>query len=255
MRINAYIAHHCPFSRRKADEIIAQGRVNINRKKALIGDMVRENDKVFVDGKLLKIDKDKKYSVIVYHKPKGEIVSKKDDRGRKTIYDSLGAKFSDFTPVGRLDFASEGLLILSDSKKVASFLMESDLEREYIIKINAKITNEMIEAMRNGLEIVDSKAGAHRLSKITHMSFAPFLDVAIIKNTPTYSRLKVIINEGKNRELRRFFAHFKADILDLRRVRYGWIHLNALPVGKVRYLHKDEYTQLHKMLKAKDSLV
>ena len=248
MRLNVYISHHSAYSRREADELIKQGRVNIERQKANLGDSIDEGQRVFIDGKPLAKAKEEQYTAIVYHKPKGELVSKKDDRGRRVIYQSLGKKYNGFVPVGRLDFASEGLLILSDSKKVVHALMHSDLEREYIIKIDTFITQEMIESMQQGLSLKDTKNGAHKLSKITTMTIAPFVRYEILKNTPHHSRLKVTLTEGQNRELRRFFGHFKANVLDLRRVRYGWIHLNHLPVGKVRFLKRDEYKQLRVFL-------
>ena len=103
MRLNSYIAHHCPYSRREADMLIAQGRVRIDRQKANIGMQLSGDEKVFLDGKLIKPYKDKHYTLIIYHKPKGELVSTKDDRGRRIIYDSLESKFHTFTTVGRLD--------------------------------------------------------------------------------------------------------------------------------------------------------
>ncbi len=252
MRLNAFISHNCPYSRREADALIAQGRVNIGRQKASLGDTIRQGDKVFIDEKYIKPLDQEKYTLIIYHKPKGELVIKKDDRGRRVIYDGLGAKYRGFVPVGRLDYASEGLLILSDSKRVASALMQSSLEREYILKIDSSVDKAMEEAMSEGLQIRD-KAGAHKLSKITQMDIKPFVGYEILKNTPRFSRLKVTINEGQNRELRRFFAHFKASVLDLRRVRYGFVHLNALPEGKTRFFSKDEYKQLHEFMRAFES--
>ena len=251
MRLNAFIAHNSARSRREADSLIEQGRVRINRQKAQLGASITEGDKVFIDGNLLKPRDKEQYTFIIYHKPKGELVAKADSRGRKTIYDSLETRFKGFVPVGRLDFASEGVLILGDSKPIVSALMHSQLEREYIIKIHSKITKQMCEAMENGLTLSDASRGAHALSSIASMEFAPFCSYQVLKDTPTFSRLKVVIQEGQNRELRRFFGYFKAEVLDLRRVRYGFASLNALPVGKWRYFSKDEYKQLRRFLHAK----
>lgn len=260
MRLNHFISLNSKYSRRQADTLISQGRVKINHTIAtqhtkvpneiLDSTKMLKDFRIFIDGQEIKYYKKTQYTAIIYHKPKGELVSKKDSLNRKLIFDSLDSKYSHFMPVGRLDFASEGLLILSDSKEVVRKLMESKLERTYIIKLDSKINNKMIEAMQNGLIIKDSKAGAHRLSKIKEMEFAP-MDFQIIKNG-NFSKLKVKITEGKNRELRRFFAHFNANILDLRRVSFGFINLNALPVGKVRYFTKEEYKNLHEFLKQKD---
>ena len=107
---------------------------------------------MYVNGKCLR--KSEEYTVIVYNKPKGELVSKKDDRGRRTIYESLPKRFAHFIPVGRLDFASEGLLLLSDDARVVTKLMESKMERIYLLKLSGKIQEEVFEAMENGLPII-----------------------------------------------------------------------------------------------------
>jgi len=116
VRINKYISHNTKYSRREADELIKAGRVKIGHK--IVTDLstkVESGDKVFLNGKLIKPKH--KFTVIVYNKPKGELVTKRDDRGRRTIYDSLPKKFSHFIPIGRLDFASEGLLLLAYCKR------------------------------------------------------------------------------------------------------------------------------------------
>ena len=253
MRLNQYISHCSKYSRREADELIKAGRVNIEKRKVeRLSVQVREGERVFVDGKLLKEPKEASYTVIVYNKPKGELVTKCDDRGRKTIYDSLPKGFSHFIPVGRLDFASEGLLLLTDSPKIATMLMESELVRIYHVKINQAPTPSMIKAMQEGLELKNARAGGHEKSKIKSMSFAPFVEFELAKVGRNFSKIKVAIKEGKNRELRRFFAHFGADVLDLKRVSYGFVSLNALPSGKNRYLNRSEYNKLHAFVKEQE---
>ena len=128
-----------------------------------------------------------------------------------------------------------------DASKVATALMGSDLERIYKIKIKGEVTTAMEEAMMNGLELNDASAGGHSHSKVTSMTFAPFLGYKIQKSAHNYSILKVAISEGKNRELRRFFAHFGADIADLKRISFAEIELNNLPTGKTRFLERSEY--------------
>ncbi len=103
--------------------------------------------------------------------------------------------------------------------------------------------------MQNGLEIEDATAGGHEKSKITAMKFAPFADLVIRQEGKNFTKLRVSITEGKNRELRRFFAYFGATVLDLKRVAYGWVELNNLPSNKTRYLSKKEYETLHRFLK------
>ncbi|ANV98369.1 pseudouridine synthase [Helicobacter enhydrae] len=247
MRINKYISHNTKHSRKEADGLVLAGRVNIDKQKAMPTSIVQEGQRVFIDGKPIKPKE--QFTAIIYHKPKGELVSKKDDRGRKTIYQSLSSQFGHFLPVGRLDFASEGLLILCDQPKVVDALMRCNLTRTYLLKLNGSITQAMQESMQNGLKLENATLGGHTKSTITSMEFAPFEHFSIIKNARNYSKIKVSITEGKNRELRRFFAHFGREVLDLKRVSYGFVNLNALPSGKTRFFNKEEYKALHQFLK------
>jgi 23S rRNA pseudouridine2605 synthase len=127
--------------------------------------------------------------------------------------------------------------------------MHSDIKRVYNIKISGSVTKEIIKAMKDGYFCKDATFGAHKNSKITSMEFKPFIDFEIIKNSKKFSKLKVTISEGKNRELRRFFGCFKREVLDLNRVEYGWIKLNSLPKGKWKFLDKKEYDKLHQFIK------
>lgn len=248
MRLNKYISHNTKYSRREADKLIEEGEVTLNKK--VIKDFayeVQEGDHVVVKGRPVKASKE--LTVIVYNKPKGVLVTKKDDRGRATIYHKLSGKYRHFVPVGRLDYASEGLLLLTDSPEVATALMESGLDRTYNIKIDKPITQEMITAMQEGLVLEDARAGAHEKSKIFSMEFAPFVHFEIRAEGKHFTKLRVTIAEGKNRELRRFFAHFDAKVLDLKRVAFGGIELNNLPTNKTRYFTRREYDDLHKFMK------
>ena len=249
MRINKYISHNTKYSRREADELIMSGEVRNN--KETIRDLsyqVEDGDKIFVKGR--PIEKRKEVTVIVYNKPKGVLVTKKDDRDRATIYHKLSGKYRHFIPIGRLDYASEGLLMLTDTPRVAEVLMESNLPRSYNIKIDKPLTPAMEQAMQEGLELEDASSGAHEKSKIKSMSFAPFEKYEVRSIGKNFTKLRVIISEGKNRELRRFFGHFDAKVLDLKRVAFGGIELNNLPTNKTRYFTRQEYDDLHKFLKA-----
>ena len=255
MRLNKFISHNSRFSRREADELIKAGKVSIDGK--VIGDLstkVGYKTIVKVNGRTVKVDHSRASTVIIYNKLKGEIVSKNDPQGRKVIYDTIGKKFSHFIPVGRLDYASEGLLLLTDDPTIATALMRSDLERVYKIKIEGNITDAMISGMNNGITLDDATAGAWENTKTRDMEFKRFLGYQIQTNTGKYSKLKVAISEGKNRELRRFFAHFGARVTDLKRVSFGGINLNNLPSGKVRYLERDEYDNLRAFMKEQTKL-
>ncbi len=249
-RLNKFISHNSRFSRREADELIKAGKVSIDGK--VIGDLstkVGYKTVVKVNGRTVKVDFTRASTVIIYNKLKGEIVSKKDPQGRKIIYDTIGKKYSHFIPIGRLDYASEGMLLLTDDPKIATALMTSNLERVYKIKIQGPITDAMINGMKNGITLDDATAGAWTNTKTIDMEFAPFLGFQVQTSTPNFSKLKVAISEGKNRELRRFFAHFNAKVVDLKRVSFGGINLNNLPSGKVRFLERNEYEDLRTYMK------
>jgi 23S rRNA pseudouridine2605 synthase len=250
LRLNKYISHSTKYSRREADEIIRDGRIKINNKTvADLATQVYEKDIVFLDNQKIYNNPHKEYTVVVYNKQKAELVTKIDPRERKTIYHSLPAKFQHFNPVGRLDYGSEGVLLLTDSVDVVNKLSNSSLERTYKLKVDGAITQEVIDAMVSGMSLDDATKGAHSHTKILSMDFKPFVAYQIISNTNIFSKLKVIINEGKNRELRRFFAYFDLNIMDLKRVDFGGVSLNALPSGKHRYLTRQEYRDLRYFIK------
>ncbi|ABK83040.1 rRNA pseudouridine synthase [Campylobacter fetus] len=248
MRINKFISHNTNYSRREADELVKNGKVSINNK--VIDNLatdVKEDDKIKINGRFIRLKKE--FSIIVYNKQKGELVTKKDDRGRKTIYDNLPRGISKFISIGRLDFASEGLLLLTDAPAIAEALMGSDIEREYYLKIKGEITPNVIAAMQEGFFAKDATKGAHARTKQISMEFKPFLAYKIISFSGGYTRLKVIINEGQNRELRRFFGYFDLEVMDLKRVSFGRVSLDQLGEGKWRYFTNSEYDDLRDFLK------
>lgn len=262
LRLNQFIALHSRYSRRESDRLIQEGRIKINQVLATRHSKVpplalynprqaQKDFKIFIDNKPLnyvaKHNAQQHWSAIVYHKRKGELVSKKDSKGRSLIYNSLDSKYAHFMPVGRLDFASEGLLILSDNKEVVRTLMESNLTRIYLVKIDTPLNHRIIEALNNGLSLKDARSGGHKLSKIKAMDF-PAMPFEIIRNAKI-SKIKLSLNQGRNREIRRFFAHFQANVLDLKRVSYGFINLNALPAGKMRFFTRKEYRDLKEFMR------
>lgn len=148
MRLNKFISHNTGYSRREADELIKQGKVSINGR--VVSDFIEVSgeEKIRIGSRLIKPKTE--FTMIVYNKRKGELVTKKDDRGRRTIYDSLPEGFSRFVSVGRLDFASEGLLLLTDAPAIATALMNSDIEREYYLKVKGEVGDEVVTAIREG---------------------------------------------------------------------------------------------------------
>ncbi|MGH1601237.1 pseudouridine synthase [Campylobacter majalis] len=249
MRLNKFISHNTNYSRREADELIKNGKVTLNNR--VVSDMgvsVSEDDKVKINGRFVKLKKD--FTMIVYNKQKGELVTKKDDRGRKTIYDNLPRGFSKFISIGRLDFASEGLLLLTDAPAIATALMQSDIEREYYLKVKGEITEEVKTAMREGFFAADASKGAHAKSKIKSMNFKPFVAFDIFGSSGGYTKFRVIINEGQNRELRRFFGYFDLEVVELKRVAFGRVELGTLKEGKWRYFSASEYEDLRDFLQS-----
>jgi 23S rRNA pseudouridine2605 synthase len=251
IRLNKFISHNSRYSRREADQLILDGEVSIENKVVTnMGTKVTKDAIIKVKGRTVRVDNTRASTVIVYNKQKGEIVSKNDPQGRKTIFDTLSKKYSHFLPIGRLDYASEGVLLLSDDVNIVNELMHSKLVRVYKIKIAGSVSTSMETYMKNGLTLDDARAGAFEGTKITSMHFEPFEAYDIISNQTNFSKLKVAISEGKNRELRRFFAHFETPIVDLKRVDFGGITLNNLPSGKTRFLERKEYQNLRDYLKA-----
>ena len=250
MRLNKFIAHFSTYSRREADKVIQDGYVYVDGE--LEDNPATQVDErhvnVMVSGK--KVMPSDQFTVIVYNKPKGELVTKNDPRGRRIIYDSLDNKYKHFIPVGRLDYATEGLLLLTDASRVANLLMTSSLERVYKVKIKGPVSEAMELGMKKGLDLDDASAGGHELSNVTSMHFSPFFAYQILKNKGDYSVLKIAIGEGHNREVRRFFAHFDAEVVDLKRLSFGGIELNNLPTGKTRFLDRSEYVHLREFLDA-----
>lgn len=252
MRLNKFIAHYSTYSRREADKAIQEGYVRVEGEVETNPATQVDERKAHVSISGKKIIPTEQFTVIVYNKPKGELVTKSDPQGRRTIYDTLDRKYKHFIPVGRLDYATEGLLMLTDASRVANLLMNSKLERVYKVKIKGAVTEAMEAAMRNGLSLEDATAGAHKESEITGMNFAPFYAYQVMKSRGDYSVLKIVIGEGQNREIRRFFAHFGADVVDLKRLSYGGVTLSSLPTGKTRFLTRSEYSSLREFMKEEE---
>ncbi len=247
MRLNKFISHNTGYSRREADELIKNGKVSVNGRITSDFIEINESDKIRINKHLIKLKKD--FTMIIYNKPKGELVSKKDDRGRKTIYDSLPKGFSKFVSIGRLDYASEGLLLLTDAPAIATALMQSNIEREYYLKVKGEITDEIKTAMKDGFFAKDATKGAHPKTEIKSMNFAPFVAFDIFGSSGGYTKLRVLIKEGQNRELRRFFGYFDLEVMDLKRVSFGIIDLGMLKESKWRYFTNSEYEELRGFLK------
>ena len=209
-------------SRRDMEEAITAGRVSVNGKTATLGQRITRRDVVRVDSKPIRLKNDREApEVLIYHKPPGEIVSQDDPEGRPTVFAGLPApKSGRWVAVGRLDFNTEGLLILTNSGDLANRLMHPryEVEREYSVRVVGELTDEQTDSLLDGVELDDGPARFMRLDE------GEFSDEG-----PGVNRwYRVMIREGRNREVRRMFEAVGVMVSRLIRTRFGPI---ALPRG------------------------
>ena len=271
MRINKYLAECGVCSRRKADEYVKAGRVSINKKtvREVGTDVDETNDTVFVDGK--KVVKITHYDYVMFYKPKGCVTTMNDERDnksgrpkreseaeaapntrnsaskpaedvnvkkspRKTVMDYLdGYKDKRIYPVGRLDYDSEGLLLLTNDGDMTFRLTHpsSEIPKTYIVKIEGSIEESDLARLRKGVTVDGVKYGRCKV-KVTG-----------VENDDT--RLEVIIFEGKNREIRKMFEAVEKNVIFLKRVAIGELRLGGLPRGGARDLSDTEVAYLAKL--------
>ena len=234
MRINKYIAEAGVASRRNADQMIKDGRVSVNGKKITeCGvDVDPSNDVVYVDG--VRITPLRRYTYVMFNKPKGCITTASDEFGRKTIYDYLEQFVGKgLFPVGRLDYDSEGLLLLTNDGLLAQVLTHPSYQipKTYLVKIEGKIGEEELKKIRNGVKDVDG------------VKYAP-AKVFLKESSETHSRLEITITEGKNREVRKIFESVGKNVVFLCRRKIGDLSLGGLSPGSARYLTDKEIAYL-----------
>lgn len=220
MRINRYLAKIRGFcSRREADALISEGIVRINGKKAVLGDRVNENDTVTVDRTVKKALKE--YEYYAYYKPVG-IVSHTPEPGQKSIRQAADTP-EDVFPVGRLDMASHGLIILTNDGRVAEKLLspEYNHEKEYVVVVNKPIKNQFLKHMRRGIKLEDFTTKECVVEKLDDYIF------------------KIILTEGKRHQIRRMCTAMGYEVRDLKRVRIMGIKLTNRP-GQKRKLAGEE---------------
>ncbi len=237
MRLNKYLAQCGVCSRRKADLLIQDGKVTINRKVVTeLGTEVGDDDVVFVDGK--KVLPVTHFEYVMFNKPKGCITSTSDEKGRKTVYDYLDASYVEkrLLPVGRLDYDSEGLLLFTNDGDLAYKLTHpsNEISKTYIVKIEGEIAESDLAILRKGV-VVDGVRYAHSKVKVSEVEHVKVKD-----GEKTLTRLEVIIFEGKNREIRRMFEAVEKNVVFLKRVAIGDLRLGGLSRGGSRELNDAE---------------
>lgn len=231
MRLNKFIAECGVCSRRKADELIAAGRVSVNKKVVTeMGlDVNPERDGVFLDGK--KILPVTHYEYVMFNKPKGCVTTASDEKGRKTVYDFIGTDRR-LVPVGRLDYDSEGLLLFTDDGELVHRLTHpsSEIPKTYVVKIEGSISESDMAILRKGAVVDGVKYGKSK--------------VRLLGEEEGASRLEVVITEGKNREIRKMFAAVEKNVVFLKRVAIGALRLGGLSRGGKRELSDAEVAYL-----------
>ena len=217
-RLSKVIARNTSYSRRQAEKLIDEGRVSVDGKKIISQGMnVSENNKIFVDKKLINRSTDTQ--IYIFHKPRGCLVTHNDPSNRKTIFDFINKKYRNLITVGRLDYNSEGLLILTnDGQLKREFeLPKNNYQREYKVKIQGKITDFIISKISKGITVKGQKYKSIEIKKINE--------------TSTYTWIRMILTEGKNREIRKIFDSLNMTVTRLIRISYGKYRLGKLQKG------------------------
>lgn len=232
IRLQKYMAMCGVASRRNCENIIKQGRVSVNGDKVLtMGAKINPSlDVVRVDGKV--ISPENKHVYIMLNKPAGYITSVTDPQGRPTVMDLLGEIHNRIYPVGRLDYESEGLLLLTNDGELAYYLTHPkyEIKKQYQVVVAGNPKESEIEILRKGVDI-----GGYTTRPAV---------VERIKNNEDNSMFCVVIHEGKNRQVRRMFEAIGYPVLYLCRKRLANISLGSLRVGEWRYLTQKEVKDL-----------
>lgn len=228
IRLQVYLAHAGVASRRNAEKIILDGRVTVNGSVVTsMGTKVLPDDIVCVDGARVKTEEYKRY--VLLNKPSGYVCSLSDEKGRPVAADILKTTYAErLYNIGRLDMYSAGAIIFTNDGEFASIVghPSAEIEKEYVVEASLPFRDEMIESFRKGIRI-DSVyykcRSAERLSS---------------------RRMKIVLIEGKNREIRKVLEHFDVRVKNLIRVRIGPVTLGDLKYGEFRDLTREEIREL-----------
>lgn len=234
IRIHKIIADAGIASRREAEKMIEEGRVTVNGVTAKLGDKADpENDHIKIDGKLLKA-KPNELVYIMLNKPKRVMCTTNDPEGRQTVLDLIKGIKNRVWPVGRLDYHSEGLVLLTNDGELSLRLTHPKykVEKVYEVKVKDLPDEKKIEKLKKGIWLEDGKT-------------AP-CEISFIKKTNENSWFRVTLKEGKRRQIRRMFHAIGHDVMKLKRISIGPIKLGKLPIGNYRFLTEKEIIILKK---------
>ncbi len=235
IRLQAFLAHCGVASRRASEKIILDGRVSVNGSVVTeLGTKVKSGDKVLVDGKEIHLEEAKRY--VLLNKPAGYVCSQSDEKGRSVAVDLLKEKYSErLYNVGRLDMFSHGAIIFTNDGDFAAKLSHpsAEIEKEYVVESTLPLPKFLAEDFSHGIRV----EGVFYKAKS-----------AVELNS---HRMKVVLIEGKNREIRRVFESRGAAIKSLKRVRIGNVELGNLLPGESRDLTEKEVSTLLKLCKSR----
>ena len=228
-------------SRRQIETWIRDGKITVNGKLAELGVSVADTDLVKIEGRSVSIavDPARTARTLIYHKPAGELTTRKDEAGRPTVFDNLPRiKNGRWITVGRLDFNTSGLLLVTTDGELAHRLMHPswEIEREYAVRILGKVDEESLQRLQDGVMLEDGMA-----------AFASIQDAGGAGANHWYH---VIVREGKNREVRRLWESQGLQVSRLIRIRYGPINLpRNVRAGHFQDLQQDEVKALYATVK------
>jgi 23S rRNA pseudouridine2605 synthase len=230
-RLQKILARCGIASRRSAEDMILEGRVTVNGKIAVIGTKADfAKDHIKVDGKLIRKTESKVY--IMLNKPEKYITAKSDPEGRPTVMDLLKRVKASVFPVGRLDYNSEGLLIMTNDGDLANAMThpKNKIPKTYLVKIDGFLEDKDILSLKKGIRLEDGVTAPAKVRKVKEMTANSWIEITIY--------------EGKNRQIRRMLDHLRHSVIKLKRIRIGGLQLGSLPSGAFRYLMPDEVEKL-----------
>ena len=234
IRLNKYLSTAGVSSRREADRLIEQGRVKVNGKIVqILGSKVEKNkDRIEVDGKTVEVTQKKVY--VLLNKPPKFLVTLKDPFQRPTIKDLLPKLNTRLFPVGRLDFDSEGLLLMTNDGELTNRLIHPryEIKKKYLVKIKGHPEKVQISKLERGIPIDGKKTAPAKIFPVS--------------SSPKRSLYEVELHEGRKREIRRMFEAIGFQVILLRRINFAGLTLEGLNLGTWRYLTDNEVQHLYK---------
>ena len=232
MRINKFLSSLGIASRRAIDKYIEEGRIKVNGVIASTGIDITEDDEIYIDNKKIETKRIEEKVYFMLNKPLEVLSASSDDRGRKTVVDLIKTDKRIF-PIGRLDYMTSGLILLTNDGELFNRLVhpKSEIYKKYYIKVFGEVKKEEIEELKKGVLLEDGKTLPAKISGI--------------KYDKNKTSMYISIREGRNRQIRRMIEKFGYKVLMLRREKIGELSLGDLEEGKYRELTKQEIEYLY----------